>query len=60
MKIHFSNGRILSENGILHGDLITEDGKILYLGPPAEKSDEDRYIDLQGNLLLPGFKITLV
>ena len=56
MKIHFSNGRILSENGILHGDLITEDGKIIYLGPPAEKSGEDRYIDLQGNLLLPGFK----
>lgn len=57
MKYRFYNARILTmENDrIINGELHTDGTKISYIG--SEKpGDFDREIDLQGNLIIPGFK----
>ncbi len=57
MKLRFYNAKILTMQNkeIIEGELHTDNGKISHIG--GEKSGEfDREIDLQGNLILPGFK----
>ena len=58
MKLRFYNAKILTmqDENIINGELHVDGDKISYIG--AEKSDEkfDREIDLQGNLIIPGFK----
>lgn len=57
MKIHFTNARIMPvDGGVFTGDLITENGKIVYMGETADRAAGSRVIDLQGNLIMPGFK----
>ena len=57
MKIRLYNAKILTmqNENIIDGELHIDGDKISYVG--AEKSgDFDREIDLQGNLIIPGFK----
>jgi len=58
--IRFYNARILplcTDRDMFEGELWTDADKISYMGPtPAERPAFEREIDLQGNLLLPGFK----
>lgn len=62
MRIRFYNGRILTMEQPLElflGEVWVEDEKIIYCGgevtPPVKKQFH-REIDLQGNLIMPGFK----
>ena len=59
--IRFYNGEILRFGGGAHigqGELWTEGDRIVHVGaaPAGEKPAFEREIDLQGNLLIPGFK----
>ena len=58
MKLRFYNAKILTmqDENIINGELHIDGDKISYIG--TEKTDEkfDREIDLQGNLIIPGFK----
>ncbi|MEA5012127.1 MAG: amidohydrolase [Angelakisella sp.] len=60
MKIRFYNGRIMPmTNGgeILEQELWVEGDSISYMGPAKDNDVQwDRQINLNGNLLLPGFK----
>lgn len=60
MNTRFYNGRILSmENGfdIVDGELWVKDDCVYYIGMgDCEKIKFDREINLNGNLLMPGFK----
>ena len=59
MKIRFYNGKILKGTDLemTEGELHTDGGKITYIGneAPAGKTF-DREIDLDGDVLMPGFK----
>ena len=57
MKLRFYNAKILTmqDENIINGELHVDGDKISYIG--TEKQGEfDREIDLQGNLIIPGFK----
>lgn len=58
--IRFYNGRILTfTNGteLLDGEVWVDGGKISYVGPKKDTDAKfERDIDLNGNLLMPGFK----
>ena len=58
--IRFYNGKLMSmESGtdITCDEVWVEGDKIAYVGPPKEYAGKfDREIDLNGNLLMPGFK----
>ena len=58
--IRFYNGRLLAMNGsmeITNDKVWTDGAKICYVGPAkAEMPAFEREVDLQGNLLMPGFK----
>ncbi|MDE6314398.1 MAG: amidohydrolase [Lachnospiraceae bacterium] len=62
MTIRFYNARILTMEEpleIFMGELWVKDGKITYCGSPVSApitQPFDREMDLQGNLILPGFK----
>ena len=66
MRIRFYNARILTLADDLsiieNGELITEDGRISYVGKAGLQNSSraekpyDREIDARGNLLMPGFK----
>ena len=61
MKIRFYNARILTladdSFDIIQGELWVEDNKITYVGPKKEGDIQwGRQIDVNGNLLMPGFK----
>lgn len=58
MKLRFYNAKILTmENeNIIEGELHTDSGKISFVGENAPKGKFDREIDLNGNLIIPGFK----
>ena len=60
MSIRFYNGKILSmEKGlnIIDGELWVQNDKVYYMGNGDNKKIRfDREIDLNGNLLMPGFK----
>ena len=58
MKLRFFNAKILTmENeNIIEGELCTDGGKITYVGAERTSGCYDREIDLQGNLIIPGFK----
>lgn len=58
MKLRFYNGKILTPDGIIDGELRTDGDKIVYLSPVStlDWQNWDREIDLKGNLLAPSFK----
>ncbi len=58
MKLRLYNARILTmENeNIINGELCTDGEKITYVGEEKQTGAFDREIDLQGNLIIPGFK----
>lgn len=60
MSVRFYNSRILTmeDNNVTEGELWTENDRISYIGPSADKGDKvfDREIDCKGGLLMPGLK----
>lgn len=58
MKLRLYNAKILTmENeNIITGELCTDDSVITYVGSESQKDEFDREIDLNGNLIIPGFK----
>ncbi len=60
MSVRFYNSRILTmeDNKVTEGELWTENDRISYIGPSADKGDKvfDREIDCKGGLLMPGLK----
>lgn len=58
MKLRFYNAKIISmENeNIISGELCTNGSNISYVGSESQKDEFDREIDLNGNLIIPGFK----
>ena len=58
MKLRFYNAKILTmlDNTVINGELHTENERISYIGAPNGAKDFDREIDLNGNLIIPGFK----
>lgn len=65
MNVRFYNARILTMNetmDIIDGELWVENTRISYVGPGTPQQNDrpvpvwDREIDVQGNLLMPGFK----
>ncbi len=59
MKILFKNARIMTmidKSKIINGELVVTDDKITYIGNKAKEDKYDRIIDVNGNLLMPGFK----
>lgn len=58
MKLRFYNAKILTPDGIIDGELRTEDDKIVYLSPVStlDWQNWDREINLNGNLIIPSFK----
>ncbi|WP_034442709.1 amidohydrolase [Butyrivibrio sp. AE2032] len=60
MSVRFYNCRILTmeDNKVTEGELWTENDRISYIGPSADKGDKvfDREIDCKGGLLMPGLK----
>lgn len=58
MKIRFYNAKILTmqDNTVICGELHTENERISYIGAPNGAEGFDREIDLNGNLIIPGFK----
>lgn len=57
MSILFKNARVLSmeDDKIISGELLVEANRIAYIGPSCPKK-ADKVIDVEGNLLMPGFK----
>ncbi len=60
MKIRYYNARIMSmadeSCSIIMGELHTDNDRIVYVGPATEDGEFDREINVNGNLLMPGFK----
>ena len=59
MKLRFYNAKIMpmTDNNIIEGELHTDGGRINYIGAAKEDNVSfDREIDLNGNLIIPGFK----
>ena len=58
--IRFYNGRVLTLDGgfdVTEDEVWTDGDKICYVGPAkADMPAFERQIDLDGNLLMPGFK----
>ncbi len=54
MKFHFFNANILTSGEIVSGDVVVENDLITYVGKHIDIS-ADRKIDVEGNLLMPGF-----
>ena len=50
----FKNAKIILENEILNGDLLTADGKIVAIGDHIENT-QATVIDCKGGYLSPGF-----
>lgn len=59
MRLRFYNAKIMSmENdcSIVEGELHVENDRIAYIGSEKGEKPVDREIDVNGNLLMPGFK----
>lgn len=58
MRLRFYNAKILTmeNDNIIQGELHTDNGAISYIGDNAPKGEFDREIDLNGNLIIPGYK----
>ncbi len=60
MRIRYYNARIMTMEdekcSIINGELQTENERIVYVGPSTEGETFDREINVNGNLLMPGFK----
>ena len=58
MKILFKNAKVLdldSTNGYYDGCVLVDENLIAYAGERVPSGDFDKVIDVQGNLLMPGF-----
>lgn len=61
MLLAFRNGRLLTDGGIESDRmLLVRDGRIEHVSGPREVTGADQVIDLDGNLLVPGFIDTQV
>lgn len=58
MKLRFYNAKILTMQNaeIIEGELHTDGGKISYIGAENGAGGFDREINLDGNVIIPGFK----
>lgn len=58
MKLRFYNAKILTmqNSDIIEGELHTDGGKISYIGAENGADGFDREINLDGNVIIPGFK----
>ena len=55
--IRFYNGLTLEPAGVTHNEVWVDGTRIAYVGPAKEDMPQfDRQIDLQGDLIMPGFK----
>lgn len=58
MKILFKNANILDfeqQNGFLFGNVVVQDDTIVYVGKDIPNNVYDQTIDVNGNVLMPGF-----
>lgn len=55
MATAFVNGRVLTETGLENKTVIVDGGRIAAIADATSPVPADERIDLQGNLLLPGF-----
>ena len=58
MKILFKNARILNlenKDGYIYGDVVVKDDLIFFVGEKAPDENYDRVIDVNNNILMPGF-----
>ena len=59
MKIRFYNAKIMTMTdncSIIEGEIHTDNDRITYIGKENGDNDFDREINVNGNLLMPGFK----
>ena len=58
MKTLFQNAKILklnTDNGYITGDVVVNGNIIEYVGKKAPNGSYDKVIDVNGNVLMPGF-----
>ncbi|MBO0851362.1 MAG: amidohydrolase family protein, partial [Pseudonocardia sp.] len=55
MRLHLTNGRLVTPAGTLHGDLLCEDGLISGVLDAGTRVDADERYDAAGKLVFPGF-----
>lgn len=55
MKLHVTNGQLVTPAGLLHGDLLCTDGVITGILDRGAKVDSDERYDAEGKLVFPGF-----
>lgn len=55
MRLHLTNGRLVTPAGPLHGDLLCEDGLISGVLDAGTRVDADERYDASGKLVFPGF-----
>jgi dihydroorotase-like cyclic amidohydrolase len=55
MRLHLTNGQLVTPAGLLHGDLLCEDGLISGVLDAGTKVDADERYDAAGKLVFPGF-----
>ncbi|WP_051581510.1 dihydroorotase [Pseudonocardia acaciae] len=55
MRLHVTNGQLVTPAGMLHGDLLCEDGVIRGVLDAGTKVDADERYDASGKLVFPGF-----
>jgi dihydroorotase len=55
MRLHLTNGRLVTPAGPLHGDLLCEDGLISGVLAAGTRVDADERYDASGKLVFPGF-----
>lgn len=58
MKILFKNAKVLnfdSQNGYIQGFVAVQDNKITYVGTTEPNDQFERVVDVNGNILMPGF-----
>lgn len=56
MITRFTNAEILTENGLINGELWVKDEKIIAVGAAVEGHTADIVIDAKDKLIIPGFK----
>lgn len=57
MNTKIYNANIVTDKGIVYGEIDITENRIVHIGGCMEKKmDWDREIDAQGNLIIPGFK----
>lgn len=55
MKLHVTNGHLVTPSGVLKADVVCEDGIITGILDTGSRVDNDERYDAAGQLVLPGF-----